>query len=75
MNEIEYTVIVHEDEDDGGYWTEVPALPGTGSQGDTLEDALANAKEAIELMIVYLREKNQPVPSHKDLIVKVTVAA
>jgi predicted RNase H-like HicB family nuclease len=75
VNEIEYTVIVHEDEEDGGFWTEVPALPGTGSQGDTLDEALANTKEAIQLMIEYLREKDQPVPSPKDLIVKITVAA
>lgn len=74
MNEIEYTVIVHEDED-GGYWTEVPALPGTGSQGDTLEEAVENTKEAITLMVEYLRDKGEPVPIPKDLVVKVTVAA
>ena len=71
---IEYTVIVHEDED-GGYWTEVPALPGTGSQGDTLEEAVENTKEAITLMVEYLRDKGEPVPIPKDLVVKVTVAA
>jgi len=71
---IEYTVIVHEDED-GGYWTEVPSLPGTGSQGDTLEEAVENTKEAITLMVEYLRDKGEPVPIPKDLVVKVTVAA
>ncbi len=35
-------------EEDGGYSVEVPALPGCFSQGDTLEDALANIKEAAE---------------------------
>ena len=74
MEEIEYTVIVHEDED-GGYWTEVPALPGTGSQGDTLEEAIENTKEAIALMVEYLRDKGEPIPIAKDLVVKVTVAA
>jgi predicted RNase H-like HicB family nuclease len=74
MNEIEYTVIVHEDED-GGYWTEVPALPGTGSQGDTLEEAVENTKEAITLMVEYLRDKGEPVPIPRDIVVKVTVAA
>ena len=74
MKEIEYTVIVHEDED-GGYWTEVPSLPGTGSQGDTLEEAVENTKEAITLMVEYLRDKGEPVPIPKDLVVKVTVAA
>jgi len=74
MKEIEYTVIVHEDED-GGYWTEVPALPGTGSQGDTLQEAVENTKEAITLMVEYLRDKGEPIPIPKDLVVKVTVAA
>jgi predicted RNase H-like HicB family nuclease len=74
MKEIEYTIIAHEDED-GGYWTEVPALPGTGSQGDTLEEAIENTKEAISLMIEYLIDKGKPVPQPKEVIVKVTVAA
>ena len=49
MKEREYTIIACQDED-GGYWTDVPALPGTGSQGDTLEEAIENTKEAITLM-------------------------
>ena len=39
--------IVHEDED-GGFWTEVPALPGCATQGETMEELLANLREAIE---------------------------
>jgi predicted RNase H-like HicB family nuclease len=34
--------------DEGGYWVKVPALPGCVTQGETLEEALTNAKEAIE---------------------------
>ena len=74
MKEIEYTVIVHEDED-GGYWTEVPALPGTGSQGETVDEAVENTKEAITLMVEYLRDKGEEVPIPRDIVVKVTVAA
>ena len=43
-----YTVIL-EQEPDGGYVASVPALPGCVTQGDTREDALANAREAIDL--------------------------
>ncbi|NDJ76523.1 MAG: type II toxin-antitoxin system HicB family antitoxin [Chloroflexi bacterium] len=43
-------VILHPDET-GGYWVEVPSLPGCISQGETKEEALANIKEAMELMI------------------------
>ena len=74
MKEREYTIIAHQDED-GGYWTEVPALPGVGSQGDTLEEAIENTKEAIALMLEYLAANGQPIPEPKEVIVKVTVAA
>ena len=40
-------VIVHEAEE-GGYWAEVPAVPGCASQGDTWEGLLSNLYEAVE---------------------------
>ena len=39
-------IIVHEAEE-GGYWAEVPAIPGCVSQGETLEELDANIREAI----------------------------
>jgi predicted RNase H-like HicB family nuclease len=39
-------VVVHEAEE-GGYWAEVPALPGCASQGETMDELLANVREAI----------------------------
>jgi predicted RNase H-like HicB family nuclease len=41
------TVRVHKAEE-GGFWAEVPALPGCASQGDTPEELLRNIYEAIE---------------------------
>ena len=40
-------VVVHEAEE-GGYWAEVPAIPGCVTQGDTFEELLANIYEAVE---------------------------
>ena len=40
-------VIVHEAEE-GGYWAEVPSLPGCATQGDSFEELLANLYEAVE---------------------------
>jgi predicted RNase H-like HicB family nuclease len=40
-------VVVHSAEE-GGFWAEVPALPGCVSEGDTLEETLANIREAAE---------------------------
>jgi len=39
--------IIHEAEE-GGYWAEVPALPGCMTQGETLEELNTNIREAIE---------------------------
>ena len=40
-------VIVHKAEE-GGYWAEVPAIPGCATQGDTFEELLGNLYEAVE---------------------------
>lgn len=40
-------IIIHEAEE-GGYWAEVPAIPGCATQGETFEELLKNLYEAIE---------------------------
>lgn len=40
-------VIVHEAEE-GGYWAEVPSIPGCATEGDTFDELLQNLREAIE---------------------------
>lgn len=40
-------VVVHEAEE-GGFWAEVPSIPGCATQGDTFEELLGNLSEAIE---------------------------
>ena len=40
-------VVIHEVEE-GGYWAEVPALPGCATQGETFEELLQNLYEAVE---------------------------
>lgn len=44
---VKLKVVVHE-ADEGGYWAEVPAIPGCATQGETFEDLLQNLYEAIE---------------------------
>jgi predicted RNase H-like HicB family nuclease len=39
-------ILVHEAEE-GGFWAEVPALPGCVSQGETMDELVANVREAI----------------------------
>lgn len=40
-------IVVHPAEE-GGFWAEVPAIQGCATQGDILEELLANLKEAVE---------------------------
>ncbi|MBA3440584.1 MAG: type II toxin-antitoxin system HicB family antitoxin [Pyrinomonadaceae bacterium] len=40
-------VVVHEAEE-GGYWAEVPSIPGCATQGETFEELLQNLYEAVE---------------------------
>lgn len=40
-------VVIH-DAEEGGYWAEVPAIPGCATQGDTFEELLKNLYEAVE---------------------------
>ena len=40
-------VLLHPAEE-GGFWAEAPALPGCVSEGETLEETLANIREAVE---------------------------
>ena len=72
---MDYTVLIHQAEE-GGYWTEVPSLPGCFSQGDTVEQALVNTKDAIECHLVGLRAEGIAAPGDYDvLIARVNVAA
>ena len=58
----QYTVVLTPDPEEGGYTVRVPALPGCNTQGDTREEALANAREAIEGYLETLRELGRPIP-------------
>ena len=55
-------VIVIPDVEDGGYIAEVPSLPGCYGQGETIEETLANIREAIDGYIVSLEMDGLPVP-------------
>lgn len=69
-----YLVVVKADPA-GGYWTQVPALPGCGSQGDTIEDAVANTREAINSYLGSLMKHGEPVPEDRTLVTQVAVRA
>ncbi len=49
-------------EADGGFWVEASNLPGCCSQGDTIEEALENIKEALEGVIECYLERDGKIP-------------
>jgi antitoxin HicB len=53
------------EEDGGGWAAEVPELPGCFTDGDTPEEALQNAQQAIEEWLEIARENGRPVPEPK----------
>ncbi|MHB1441021.1 MAG: type II toxin-antitoxin system HicB family antitoxin [Cuniculiplasma sp.] len=69
---MKYTVILEEGED-GYIVAHVPALKGCHTQGKTKEDAMTNAREAIEAYLGSLRKHNEPLP--KDVDVEVVIDA
>lgn len=57
-----FHVIIEQDED-GGYVGKVPELPGCLSQGDTLDELMANIKEAIGLCLEVQSEEKARISS------------
>ena len=77
VSERQYTIILHPDTESGGYTVTVPALPGCVTQGESVEDAIAMARDAIRVHIDALAADGEPIPeeqSHPQAII-LTVAA
>ena len=55
--------IILEPQEDGGFTVLVPALPEVVTEGDTEEEALANAQEAIQAILEYRRDKGIAIPA------------
>ena len=74
MTHHRYTVIL-EPESEGGFSVYVPSLPGCASQGETLEDALANIREAIEAHLLGLQDDGVPIPEEHAILKEVDITA
>jgi predicted RNase H-like HicB family nuclease len=65
---MDYTILIHQAEE-GGFWSEVPALPGCYSQGETIDETLRNSKEAIEIHLLVLKEDMVAAPVEESLFI------
>ena len=62
-----YAVVIHEDPE-GGFWAEVPVLPGCYSQGETMDELKHNIREAIVGVLEVLREQGREPDSNVQIL-------
>ena len=67
MSVLSYRVLLRK-EPEGGYTVIVPSLPGCVTYGDTIEEAIDMAKEAIDLYIESLRAHGEEIPTDEETL-------
>ena len=67
MKTLSYRILLRK-ESEGGYTVIVPSLPGCVTYGDTIEEAIEMAKEAIELYIESLKEHGEEIPTEEGTL-------
>lgn len=77
MSDYRYTIVLLPDVEVGGYTVTVPALPGCVTQGETVDEAIEMARDAIKLHIETLIADGEPVPEESAAAqaLVITVAA
>ncbi len=66
---MKYSVVLIPEPEEGGYSVMVPLLPGCFTQGETVEEALANARDAIEVHLRGMAIDGDEIPEeHASLI-------
>ena len=68
-----YTIILEPDPEVGGYTVTVPALPGCITQGETVEQCIERAQEAIAGYIESLISDGEPVPEETERPQMITI--
>lgn len=67
MKILNYKILLKK-EPEGGFTVLVPSLPGCITYGDTLDEAIEKAKEAIELYIESLKAHGEEIPSEENML-------
>jgi len=73
MKAMDFKVFLERDIEDGGYVVRCPSLPGCYSQGETVEEALANIREAIELCLEDMEASGESLPDPSNTLVSTVV--
>nr|VFK50555.1 MAG: Predicted nuclease of the RNAse H fold, HicB family [Candidatus Kentron sp. TC]VFK56711.1 MAG: Predicted nuclease of the RNAse H fold, HicB family [Candidatus Kentron sp. TC] len=69
-NTMKLKVVVHEAEE-GGFWAEVPSIPGCATQGDSFDELLGNIYEAVEGCLSV--DVQEIAVSHNDRVMEIAV--
>ena len=67
MKILNYKILLKK-EPEGGFTVLVPSLPGCITYGDTLDEAIEKAKEAIEVYIESLKAHGEEIPTEENLL-------
>lgn len=67
MKLLNYRILLRK-EPEGGYTVIVPTLPGCITYGDSIDEAIKMAKEAIELYIESLKIHGEEIPTEEDTL-------
>lgn len=67
MNVLSYRILLRK-EPEGGYTVTVPSLPGCITYGETVEEAVKMAQEAIEVYLESLREHGEEIPTEEETL-------
>lgn len=59
--------VIYEEAPEGGYVVYAPALPGCHTQGETIEEAEKNTREAIELYLESLKAHDEEIPQERRI--------
>ena len=67
MKILNYKILLKK-EPEGGYTVFVPSLPGCITYGETIDESIINAKEAIELYIESLKSHGEDIPTEENIL-------
>jgi antitoxin HicB len=73
--QVSYPITLYPDAEEGGYVAEIRDLPGCLTQGDTLEETIANINEARELWIEIAYEAGREIPLPSTSVDAVTISS
>jgi antitoxin HicB len=69
LNSLDFKVFLEREEDYGGYVVRCPSIQGCYSQGKTVEEALTNIREAIELCLEDMESRGEPLPEPNNVLI------